>query len=79
MPPNDNDAPEQTASGPLPLGRNASRALVIGSILFVLAASIGGTWFILRLARTGTPPQEVVAPADTSHSTAQDTSAVRAP
>lgn len=68
MPPDD-DAPDQTSSGSLPLGRNASRALVIGSILFVIAASAGGTWLILELARSGPPPQEAV-PADTTDTTA---------
>lgn len=80
MPPDEDDpAPEHTASGPLPLGRGASRALVIGSILFALLASAGGTWLILSLARSGTPPQEAAAPADTSDTTQADTTAVRAP
>jgi hypothetical protein len=76
MPSDEPDAstPEQTASGPLPLSRGASRALVIGSILFVIAVSAGGTWLILDLARSGPPPSEAVAPADTS-----DTSAAPAP
>lgn len=73
MPP-DEDPPQQTTSGPLPLGRNASRALVIGAILFVLAASAGGTWLILHLAREGPPPQEAVpqetVPADTTDTSA---------
>lgn len=78
------EAPEEAASeetsseeglfGPRPLSRNASRALVIGSILFVLAVSAGGTWLILDLARSGPPPQEAVSPTDTS-----DTSAAPAP
>lgn len=72
--PSDDDTAASPSSGTLPLGRNASRALVIGSILFVLAASIGGTWLILHLARTGPPPQEAVSPADTS-----DTAAAPAP
>jgi hypothetical protein len=69
--------PDQTVSGPLPLGRNASRALVIGSILFALAFSAGGTWLILSLARSGPPPQQEVAPppADTT----ADTTAAPAP
>jgi hypothetical protein len=68
----------QTASGPLPLSRNASRALVIGSILFALAVSAGGTWLMLSLARPGPPPQQqqqvAPPPADTT-----DTSAAPAP
>ena len=64
--PSDNSSSQQPPSGLLPLGRNASRALVIASILFVLAASAGGTWLILSLARQGPPPQEAVAPADTT-------------
>ncbi|PSQ92915.1 MAG: hypothetical protein BRD52_03330 [Bacteroidetes bacterium SW_4_67_19] len=70
----------QTASGPLPLSRNASRALVIGSILFALAVSAGGTWLMLSLARPEPPPQQqqqqqvAPPPADTT-----DTSAAPAP
>jgi hypothetical protein len=71
MPADERDAfSEQTASGPLPLSRNASRALVIGSILFVLTVSAGGAWLVLSMARSGPPPSEAVVPADTSDTTA---------
>lgn len=75
MPADERDAPdEQIASGPLPLSRNASRALVIGSFLFVVAASAGGAWLMLSMTRSGPPPSETAAPPDTS-----DTTAVPAP
>lgn len=68
------DAPEEASGealpGPTPLGHNASRALVIGSILLVLAVSAGGTWLILDMARSATPPEEFVAPSDTSDTVA---------
>lgn len=44
-----------------PLSRRASRVLVIASILFVIAASIGGTYYLVSLTS-----EALQAPADTS-------------
>lgn len=45
-----------------PLSRGASRALVIFSILFVLAASFGGAYLLIQLAEADAQQQQQPAP-----------------
>lgn len=64
-PPTPADGPDP--SGMKPLSRNASRLLVILSVLFVLGASIGGAYFLINLAeRTARQQQEPASPTEES-------------
>ena len=70
------DQPDETssgrASGPRPLSRKATRLFVIASIIFVIAATIGSTYYLVSMTS-----QALNAPADTSvtDTTAVDTTA----
>lgn len=52
---------EERAPGPRPLSRKATRIFVIASILFVIAATIGSTYYLVRMTS-----QALDAPVDTS-------------
>lgn len=65
------DAPDiARAPGPKPLSRRASRWFVIASILFVIAATAGSTYYLIRMTS-----QALTVPADT---TVTDTSRAEA-
>lgn len=70
------DRPEGPVSGPRPLSRRASRLFVIAALLLILAGTIGGTYYLVRMTdqalnapmdTTAAPPADTVqtAPADT--------------
>lgn len=57
----------ERAPGPTPLSRRASRWFVIGSIVFVIAATAGSTYFLVSMtsdalnAPMDTPPSDTTA------------------
>lgn len=55
------DASQERAPGPRPLSRRASRRFVIAAILFVIAATIGSTYYLLS-----TTSEALDVPADTT-------------
>lgn len=73
--PSQSPSSPEPASGPRPLSRSASRLFVIASILFILAATAGGTYYLVTMTSralnapvdtTATEPDTTqVAPADT--------------
>lgn len=67
------DAPDR-APGPRPLSRRATRLFVIGAILFIIAATLGGTYYLV-----GTTSRALDAPVDTSitDTTAVDSTTAR--
>lgn len=63
------ESSSELASSTRPLGRTASRVFVIASILFIIAAAAGGTYFLLSIAReapTGIPPAMDTTRTDTA-------------
>lgn len=62
------NSPEDRAPGPRPLSRRASRLFVIAAILFIIAATIGGTYYLATMTS-----RALNAPVDT---TATDTTVV---
>lgn len=74
MPPPPSDEPSgERVPGPRPLSRRASRLFVIAAILFIIAATLGGTYYLLNVTS-----RALEAPADTSvvDTTRNDTPAV---
>ncbi len=55
------DRPPEPPSGPRPLSRSASRLFVIASLLFILIATIGGTYFLVNMTS-----RALNAPMDTT-------------
>jgi hypothetical protein len=66
------DARDERAPGPNPLSRRASRLFVIASILFVIAATAGGSYYLASMtsqalnAPMDSTAVEAAPPADTT-------------
>jgi hypothetical protein len=65
----------EPASGPRPLSRRASRLFVIASILFILAGTLGGTYYLIRMTdqALNAPMDSIAAPSDTAMTSPADT------
>jgi hypothetical protein len=70
---------DERAPGPKPLSRRASRLFVVASILFVIAATAGGTYYLASMTSEAlnapvdsTAVQQGTSPTDTT-ATAPDT------
>lgn len=58
-----------------PLGRGATRLLVVAAVLLAFAAAIGGSLYLLDTAKNAGPPVESLQPpADSTYGTPADSS-----
>lgn len=55
------DASNERAPGPNPMSRRASKLFVVASILFVIAATAGSTYYLVRMTS-----QALNAPVDST-------------
>lgn len=68
------ETPDERAPGPRPLSRRATRLFVIASILFVIAATLGGTYYLVTITSRALETPEDTTVTDT---TAVDTMQVQ--
>ncbi len=60
-PPPSDEAPNKRTPGPKPLSRRATRLFVVLALLFIVAASIGGSYYLVSVTSTA-----LEAPVDTT-------------